>query len=115
MINRHGPTAIMHRVVRHGDTLYLGGIIAPDLSQGIGGQTTQILDRIATLLAEAGSDKSSILAATIYITDMSLKAEMNAAWTGWFAPQDLPTRATIGVSDLGPDTLLEVVVTAAVR
>ena len=113
MINRHGKTAIMHRVVEHGGTLYVGGIGADDRSVGMKGQTEQILAKIGKILAERGSDKTKVLAATIYITDMAMKNEMNEAWTAFFGPEELPTRATIGVADLGPDMLIEVVVTAA--
>jgi enamine deaminase RidA (YjgF/YER057c/UK114 family) len=44
---------------------------------------------------------------------MDLKDEMNAAWTEWFKPEEMPTRATIGVNSLGPDMLIEVVFSAA--
>jgi enamine deaminase RidA (YjgF/YER057c/UK114 family) len=113
MITRHGRTPIMHRVVEHNGVLYTGGIGATDRTAGMRGQTEQILNRIATILEEAGSDRSKILTATIYITDMALKDEMSAAWTEWFKPEEMPTRATIGVNDLGPDMLIEVVFSAA--
>ena len=113
MIQRHGRTAIMHRVVEHNGVLYVGGIGADDRSAGMKGQTEQILDKIGAILAERGSDRTKVLAATIFITDMARKDEMNQAWTAWFGPDHLPTRATIGVSELGPDMLVEVVVTAA--
>jgi enamine deaminase RidA (YjgF/YER057c/UK114 family) len=41
------------------------------------------------------------------------KDEVNAAWTAFFKPQDLPARAIIGVAALGPQTLVEVIATAA--
>ena len=113
MIERHLRTPIMHRVVAYGGVLYLGGIVAEDRSAPMKGQTEQVLARIGALLAEVGSDKGKVLTATIYITDMARKDEMNAAWTAWIEPDHLPSRATIGVADLGPDTLIEVVVTAA--
>jgi enamine deaminase RidA (YjgF/YER057c/UK114 family) len=113
MIRRHARTPIMHRVVEHNGVLYFGGIVAEDRSKPMKEQTEQILERIGALLAENGSDKTKLLAATLYITDMGMKDAMNAAWTAWFGPEDLPTRATIGVADLGPNTLIEVVVTAA--
>jgi enamine deaminase RidA (YjgF/YER057c/UK114 family) len=115
MLVRHGLTPIMHRVVRHGDIIHFGGITADDRSAGISGQTTQILNKIGRLLEEAGSDESCVLSATVFITDLDLKEEMNAAWTAWFAPENLPARATIGVADLGKDVLLEVVITACAR
>ena len=113
MIERHLRTPIMHRVVAHGGVLHLGGVVAAERSASMKGQTEQVLARIGALLGEAGSDKGKVLSATIYITDMALKDEMNEAWTAWFEPADLPSRATIGVADLGPKVLIEVVVTAA--
>ena len=113
MIRRHARTPIMHRVVEHGGVLYLGGIVADDRAKDMKGQTEEILEKIGRLLEENGSDRSRLLAATIYVTDMAQKDAMNEAWTAWFGPEDLPTRATLGVSDLGPNTLIEVVVTAA--
>jgi enamine deaminase RidA (YjgF/YER057c/UK114 family) len=113
MITCHGKTPIMHRVVEHNGVLYTGGIGATDRTAGMRGQTEQILDRVAVLLEEVGSGRDKILTATIYITDMAMKDEMNAAWTAWFKPEEMPTRATIGVSNLGPAMLIEVVFSAA--
>ncbi len=113
MIERHGRTPIMHRIVEHGGVLYVGGMVADDRSVGMQGQTEQILHKLAGLLAPVGSGKEKVLTATIYVTDLSKKAEMNTAWTAFFGDA-LPTRATIGVADLGSaDTLLEIVFTAS--
>jgi enamine deaminase RidA (YjgF/YER057c/UK114 family) len=113
MIDRYGRTPIMHRVVEHGGVLYVGGLVAEDRSQGMKSQTEQILRRLETILSPLGSGKDKVLAATIYLTDLGMKSEMNEAWVAFFGDH-LPTRATIGVADLGSsDTLLEVVFTAA--
>jgi len=112
-IERHDQYAsILHSVVAHGDTLYLSGLVSEDLSLDMGGQTANILDQLSEVLASVGSDKTRVLSATIYITDMSLKPQMNRAWTAYFGVENLPTRATIGVADLGPGVLIEVVTTA---
>lgn len=72
------------------------------------GQTQQILARMEAMLAECGSDKSKVLSATIFATDLGLKKEMDAVWTGFFGDA-LPARATVGVASLGtPETLIEV-------
>lgn len=114
MIVRHEQTPIMHRIVEYNGILHVGGVLADDLSgASMRNQTRQICAKLDTLLAGAGSDKSKLISATLFITDMSLKAEMNEVWTSWLEPQDLPARATIGVSDLGKDVLIEIVVTAA--
>lgn len=111
-IKRHIPTPIMHRVVEANGFLFLGGIVAEDRSQDMAGQTRQILDKIDAYLAEAGSDKRKIVAATLYTTDLGQKDAMNEVWKAWLDPTTLPARATLGVSDLAPGALLEVVVTA---
>ncbi|MFD2237150.1 RidA family protein [Aureimonas populi] len=113
MVNRILQTPIMHRIVEHNGIVFLGGLIADDLSQSMGGQTAQICQKLDKLLAEAGTDKSKLLSAMLYVTDMSQKGEMNEAWTSWIEAPDLPTRATIGVADLGKNVLIEIVVTAA--
>ena len=115
MIKRIEKTKIMHRVVVNNGTAYLGGIIADDVSVGMGGQVTQICGKLDQVLAMAGSDKTKLLSAQLFITDMKAKDAMNAAWLEWLNGDDLPARATIGVADLGdPSILIEVVVTAAV-
>lgn len=114
MITRREKTPIMHRIVEHNGVVYLGGVIADD-PKGVSmrGQTTQVCSKLDKLLADAGTDKNKLLSATLFITDMSQKQEMNEVWTSWLEARDLPTRATIGVSDLGQDVLIEIVVTAA--
>jgi enamine deaminase RidA (YjgF/YER057c/UK114 family) len=104
----------MHGAVEHNGVLYFGGHAANDLSQGMADQTREICAKLDTFLAELGSDKSKILAARIYLSDMSQKEEMNKAWLDWIPEDDLPSRATIGVASLGdPNRLIEVIITAA--
>lgn len=113
MITRHMTTPIMHRAVEHAGTVYLAGVVADDLKLSMKGQTAQTLAKIEKLLAEVGSSKKQLLAATLYITDMGQKGAMNEAWNEWLAAEDKPARATIGVADLGEGVLIEIVVTAA--
>ncbi|MFC5585000.1 RidA family protein [Nitratireductor kimnyeongensis] len=113
MIKRHIQTRINHRVVEHNGVLYFGGLVADDKSLDMKGQTEQICAKIDALLAEVGSSKENLLTAMIYISDFSQKEGMNAAWLEWMPAEHLPTRATIGVAELGKDTLIEVVVSAA--
>ncbi len=86
----------MSQAVVHGDTVYLAGQVAQDAPGGsITEQTKNILDRIDRLLAQAGSDKSKALSATIWITDMRYFAEMNAVWDAWVSPGNTPGRACV--------------------
>lgn len=112
-ITRYSPySGVLHEAVEHNSAIYLSGVVAPDLSRDMFGQTADVLREIERRLGELGLDRTSILSATAYITDMSAKAQMNDAWTQFFAGEHLPSRATIGVSDLGPQVLVEVVVIA---
>lgn len=109
---RHIPTPIMHRVVEYNGLVFVGGTTCDDESLDMAGQTREILAKIDGYLQQAGSSKTKLLSATIFITDMNLKPEMDAVWKEWLAPESFPVRATVGVADLGGDTRIEIVVTA---
>ena len=111
-ITRNIRTPIMHRAVSANGIVYVGGTVASDTSLGMAEQTRSILEKIATYLNEAGSDISKALSATIFVTDLSKKKEMDAVWTEVFG-DNLPARATVGVNDLGSGALIEVVLTAS--
>src|SRR3546814_4000452 len=114
MVERSAPYAgIMHEVVEHNGVLHFAGVVADDAGLDMEGQTRQALAQIEALLNEHGSSKAHLLTALVFVTDMKRKPDMNRAWKEWFAPGDLPTRATIGVADLD-GYLIEIVVTAAV-
>ena len=110
-ITRSIRTPIMHRAVEASGFVFIGGTIADDTSVSMGEQTRNILGKIAGYLKEAGTDQSRVLSASIFVTDLSKKKEMDAAWIAFFG-DDLPTRATVGVADLGGGALIEIVVTA---
>ncbi|MDX3929827.1 MAG: RidA family protein [Shinella sp.] len=112
MTNRQIRTPIMHRVVEHNGMVFVGGTTCDDESLDMAGQTREILAKVDGYLAEAGSDRTKLLSATIFVTDLGLKPQMDAVWKEWLAPEHLPVRATVGVADLGGDTLIEIVVTA---
>lgn len=112
MIHRHQSTPTFHAVVEHGGIVYVSGIVGRDLGLGMREQTASALEKLAERLRQAGSDPSKVLMATVYITDMALKAEMNESWVAFFDAANLPARATIGVADLGPGVLIEIVTTA---
>jgi len=110
-IIRNIRTPIMHRAVEANGFVFVGGTIADDTSVSMGEQTRNILGKIAGYLKEAGTDASRVVSASIFVTDLSRKKEMDAAWTEFFG-DNLPARATVGVADLGGGALIEVVVTA---
>ncbi|MCW0233668.1 MAG: RidA family protein, partial [Ferrovibrio sp.] len=59
-------------------------------------QAAEALAKIDRQLAEAGTDKSRLLSATVYITDMALKPQMNEVWDQWVDMGNPPQRACIG-------------------
>ncbi|MFC4274996.1 RidA family protein [Achromobacter aloeverae] len=93
---------------------YLAGQVPDDATLDITGQTAQVLATIDKLLAEAGTDKSRILMAQIFITNMKEFDGMNKAWDAWVADGNAPPRATVEARLANPDYKVEIVVTAAV-
>jgi enamine deaminase RidA (YjgF/YER057c/UK114 family) len=94
------------------DNLVFTVAVAPDKVPSFYQQTKQALAAIDASLAEAGTDKSRILTAIVYIADMAQKPEMNRAWDEWVDPANPPRRACIGAVLEGQD-LVEILVTAA--
>jgi enamine deaminase RidA (YjgF/YER057c/UK114 family) len=113
-IQRIDVGARMSKAVVNGNTVYLAGIVA-DAAKGksVTEQTKEILSLIDGLLAKAGTDKSKLLTATIYITDMANFAEMNAVWDGWVSPGNTPARATVEAKLAAPQYNVEIMVVAA--
>ena len=107
--------ARMSAAVVHNDTVYLAGQVA-DAPKGksVAEQTAEVLSIIDRLLAEAGSDKSKILSATIYLPDISTFAQMNGEWDKWVSAGNTPARATVEARLAAPDYKVEIAVIAAV-
>ena len=104
----------MSKAVIHGDTVYLAGIVADNpKSKNTGEQTRSILSQIDTFLATAGTNKTKLLSANIWITDMANFAEMNAVWDAWVSPGNTPARATVEAKLASPDYEVEIMVVAA--
>ena len=113
MIQRFDVGARLSEMAVHNGVAYLAGQVPEDASQDIQGQTTQVLAAIDALLARAGSDKSRILMAQIYLADLADFPGMNQAWDAWVAPGNAPPRATVQAALADPGWKIEVVVTAA--
>ena len=112
-IERIDPGVRFSQAVVHGDLVYLAGHTSDDAAAGVYEQTRDILAQIDAHLAAAGSDKSKILTATIWVSDIRLRANMNEAWTAWADPKNLPARACIEAKLADPRALVEIMVTAA--
>ena len=105
----------MSRIVTHNGTVYLCGQVCADATQGIAEQTQTMLDKVDTLLEQAGSDREHILSATVYIRDMKDFAAMNAVWDAWVPEGYAPARACVEARMARPELLVEVSVIAAVK
>ena len=95
----------------HGYTVYLAGQIADGAS--VGEQSKGIVDKIDALLAQAGTDKSKLLTATVWLTDLATFDEFNAVWDAWVVPGDPPCRACVESRLAAPDFTVEIPVIAA--
>jgi enamine deaminase RidA (YjgF/YER057c/UK114 family) len=102
---------IISKVVEHGDTVYVCGML-PDPVGDIAAQTRQVLDRIDAALAQAGTSKSKLLTAQVWLADMRLFEAHNAVWNAWVDPQNATVRACVR-PDLVRTCLVEIMVTAA--
>ncbi len=103
------------RVVVYNGMVFVSGQTADDKSQDICGQTRETLAKVDKYLAAAGTDKSRLLSAQIWLKDIYKDfAGMNEVWDAWTAPGNTPTRATAQCDMAKPGTLIEIVVTAAV-
>lgn len=113
-IKRIVPGQRMSQAVAHGNLVFLAGQVAQRAGGGsVAEQTKDILARIEELLAEAGSDKTKLLSATIWITDMTTFNEMNGVWDAWVAPGAAPARACVEAKLAAPQFNVEIAVVAA--
>lgn len=115
-IERHRSNQRMSQIVVHGGVVYLAGQVALDKpGASVREQTSDTLARIDTLLKEAGTDKSRLLTANIWLTDISTFDEMNSVWDAWVSPGNPPARATVEAALAGPKGTysVEIMVTAA--
>ncbi|MGB3502116.1 MAG: RidA family protein [Mesorhizobium sp.] len=111
-ITRIEPGPRMSQAVVHGDTVYLAGQVGAP-GQSVADQTKAVLEQIDRLLAAAGSDKSKILSAQIWLDDMRSFGEMNTVWDAWVDTANPPARATGQAALATPDYKVEIIVIAA--
>lgn len=113
-IERFEVGARMSQCVAHGNTVYTAGQVAQGArGASVGEQTKDILAAIDRLLAQAGTDKSKLLTANIWLTDMATFDQMNAVWDAWVAPGNTPCRACVESGLAHPDFKVEIMVAAA--
>lgn len=111
-IQRIQPGPRMSKAVIHGGLVYVSGQVGA--GTGVTEQTEAVLSAVDGALAEAGTDKSKLLSATIYLADMAGFAEMNSVWDAWIDPANPPARATVEAKLAAPQYVVEIAVIAAV-
>lgn len=115
MIKRIKTNKRMSQAVVHGNTVYLAGQVALNApGKSAAEQTQDIVQAIDGLLAEAGSDKSKLLSATIWLADMADYNEMNSVWDAWVPEGQAPARACVESKLAAPQFTVEIGVTAAI-
>lgn len=118
-IKRHEPSGIhatrpyFSKAVEANGFVFTAGLVAEDLQQDAKGQTQQILQEIDRLLALCSTDKSKIVFATIWVSDIRHRDAMNDPWIAWTGGEDLPGRACIEAKLADPRILVEIAVVAA--
>ncbi len=101
------------RVLTHNGVVYLSGMVAEDTSGDTAAQTQSVLDVIDRALAKAGTDKTKLLTAMIWLRDIADFDRMNAVWDRWIVPDAMPVRATVEARLAGDRYRIEIMVTAA--
>jgi enamine deaminase RidA (YjgF/YER057c/UK114 family) len=112
-ITRLNPGVRYSMAVVHGDTVYVAGQIAEDPKANITAQTRSVLKRIDAALKAAGTNKSKLLACTVYLSDIRNFEAMNKVWDAWVDKKNLPARATVEARLATPLYLVEIVAIAA--
>lgn len=112
-ITRIEPGKRLSGAVVHNGIVYLAGQVADNPKGDIAAQTQDVLRKIDGLLKQAGTDKSKLLSAQIFITDMRNFAAMNQVWDAWMDASNPPARATVQAKLASPDLLVEIMAVAA--
>ena len=113
-IERHDTGPRMSKAVVHGNTVYLAGIVANEpKGKSAAEQAKDILAQIDGFLAKAGTDKSKLLTANIWLASMADFAAMNSVWDAWVSAGNTPARATVEAKLASPDYKVEIMVVAA--
>lgn len=114
MIQRFQVGKRLSEMAIYNGVAYLAGQVPEDDSLDMYGQTQQVLAEIDKWLAQAGTDKSKILMAQVFVADIAEFDEMNRAWDEWVASDNAPPRAAVEAKLANPNWKVEIVVTAAI-
>lgn len=111
-IRRIKTTARLSQAVQYGRTVYLSGQVADNRALDVQGQTGEVLAKIDGLLAQAATDKTTLLTATVWLANMQDYDQMNAVWDAWIAGVAAPARACVESRLARPDIKVEIQVVA---
>lgn len=111
-ITRHESTAVYSKCVEANGTVYTAGIVPSNLAADVKGQTEEVLKEIDRLLAVAGTDKSKVVMANVWLSDVRNREGANEAWTAWLGGKNAPARATVEAKLVDPRMLIEIAVVA---
>jgi enamine deaminase RidA (YjgF/YER057c/UK114 family) len=114
MIKRLGPGKRLSMATIHGGLVYLAGQVPNDLSAGLEGQAAEVLAKIDALLKEAGTDKSKILSATVWLPNIADFAAFNTVWDAWVPADASPARACVEARLANPSIRVEIAAIAAI-
>ena len=104
----------LSEIAMHNGVVYLAGQVPNDDSLDIKGQSREVFANIDAALAKAGSDKSKILSAQVFITDLANFDAFNSEWNQWVKDITPPARATVEAKLVNPNWLIEIMVIAAI-
>lgn len=112
-IVRRNPGPTLSRVVEYGNLVFVAGTTADNKSASCKAQTEEVLKKIDAHLAQAGTGKSKLLSANVWLADIREKDQMDAAWQAWVDSDNKPVRACVEARLATPDTRVEIMVIAA--
>lgn len=112
-IIRHNPGKILSSAVEYGNLVFVAGTVPDAVDGDTRAQTANVLAKIDAVLAAAGTNKSKVLSASIWVTDIRNREAMNEAWVAWMDPANPPARATVEAKLADPRWLVEISVIAA--
>lgn len=111
------PIGPYNQAIKAGNFLFASGQIALNPANGelmnasIAEEANQVMNNISAILKEAGADFNNIVKTTIFLSDMSLFAEVNEIYGSYFSG-DYPARETVAVKGLPKNVNIEISVTA---
>lgn len=113
-IERFYSTDRLSQAVVHGSVVYLAGQVADQATdKSLALQAQNVLAKIDRLLAAAGTDKSKILSASVWLSDIRFYGDFNSVWDEWVSRGNAPARACVEAALASAEYLVEVSVTAA--